>query len=261
MRRPAHPPAGVNTLGLLTAAVLVGLWEGLVRLRVLDYQYLPAPSEIARGLGMLAVSGDLLPDVLHTLKVTLLGWAAASALGITLGVALGLSNRAWRYSMASMEVARAVPPITLVPLALLLFGFSLRMELVIVVFASVWPVLVNTIGGVRRVPAELLDVARMLRFTRVETTTKMVVPAAMPLIVVGLRLALSLALVLAIVAEMIGNPTGLGNGVVRSQQALQPDAMFAYVVTIGFLGVMLNTAFRHAVSVTLPAAVGQEDAR
>jgi ABC-type nitrate/sulfonate/bicarbonate transport system permease component len=129
------------------------------------------------------------------------------------------------------------------------------MELMIILFVSAWPVLVNTIDGVRGVRAELLDVARMLRMSRVTRITKMVLPAAMPSIVVGLRLALSLSLVLAVVAEMIGNPEGLGNALVSAQQALQPEEMFAYVFAIGLLGVGLNAALGY-VSARLVPSVG-----
>ena len=234
----------LDVVGLLTAAALVGAWELLVRSGAVELQYLPSPVAIAGGMRAAAASGDLAQDTLHTLGVAVLGWSAAAVLGVAGGVALGLSERAWRWSMASIEVIRAVPPITLVPLALLLFGFSRRMELIIVVFAGVWPVLINTVAGVRAVPVELHDVARTLRFSRRRTVARIVVPAAMPQVVVGLRLALSLALVLAIVAEMIGNPAGLGNALIRAQQALQPELMFAYVVVIGLLGVALNGAFR-----------------
>jgi ABC-type nitrate/sulfonate/bicarbonate transport system permease component len=155
--------------------------------------------------------------------------------------------------MASIEVMRAIPPISLVPVALLVFGFSRKMELVLIVYVGAWTVLVNAIDGVRSVRAELLDVGRMLHLSRLATIRKLVLPAAMASIVVGLRLALSLALVLAVVAEMLGNPAGLGNALVRAQQALQPEQMFAYVITIGLLGIALNAALRYASIRAFPA--------
>jgi ABC-type nitrate/sulfonate/bicarbonate transport system permease component len=246
-----------NPLGILTMGVLVGLWEVVIRSGALEFQFLPAPSAIAGGVKDLLSSGDLAGNVTHTVRVTLIGWLLASALGIGLGLLLGLSDTAWRWSMASIEVLRAIPPVSLVPVALLVFGFSVRMELMIILFVSAWPVLVNTIDGVRGVRTELLDVARMLRMSTVRRITKMVLPAAMPSIVVGLRLALSLSLVLAVVAEMIGNPKGLGNALVSAQQALQPAEMFAYVLAIGLLGVGLNAALGYLSARLVPSvAVG-----
>ena len=234
----------VNVAGLGTLLLLVAAWEAVVRSGVLEFQYLPAPSAVAGKMGALLASGDLIAATLHTLRVTLLGWLVAGAVGVSLGLLLGLSNTAWRYSMASFEVMRAIPPVTLVPVALLVFGFSVRMELAIIFFVSAWPVLVNTIDGVRNVRPELVDTGRVLRLSRAARIGKVTVPAALPSIVVGLRLALSLSLVLAVVSEMIGNPSGLGNAVVRASQALQPEQMFAYVFTIGLLGVALNAAFQ-----------------
>jgi ABC-type nitrate/sulfonate/bicarbonate transport system permease component len=234
-------------------AAFLAVWQVLVDTKALDYDYLPAPSAIASAGWSLLWSGELLTNLFHTLRVTLLGWAAACPLGITLGIWLGLWNTAWRYSMSSIEVLRAVPPVSLVPVALLLFGFSIKMELTIIVYASAWPVLVNTIDGVRSVPEDLLDVARMLRMSRSTTIRKIIVPSGMPSIVVGMRLTLSMSLVLAVVAEMIGNPSGLGNALVSAQQALQPADMFAYVLTIAFLGVALNAAFRYVSARTMPS--------
>jgi len=250
----------VNVPGLATMGALVAVWEGLVRSGAVDFEFLPAPSGIADALWTIASSGELLPEVVHTLRAAVVGWALAGLLGIALGLWLGLSDTAWRYSMASIEVLRAIPPISLVPVALLVFGFSLKMELTLIVYVGAWTVLVNTIDGVRGVRAELVDVARMLRMPKLTRIRKVIVPAAMPSIMVGLRLALSLSLVLAIVAEMIGNPRGLGNALVRAQQALQPEQMFAYVVTIGMLGIALNAALRVASAWAFPGlAAGPRD--
>jgi ABC-type nitrate/sulfonate/bicarbonate transport system permease component len=250
----------INVSGLATMAALVGSWEGLVRSGSVDFEFLPAPSGIADALWSIVWSGEIFPELVHTLRAAVVGWALASLLGIALGVWLGLSDTAWRYSMASIEVLRAIPPISLVPVALLVFGFSLKMELTLIVYVGAWTVLVNTIDGVRGVRPELLDVTRMLRMSRLTTIRKVILPSAMPSVVVGLRLALSLSLVLAVVAEMIGNPSGLGNALVRAQQALQPEQMFAYVVTIGVLGIALNAALRLASARAFPAlAAGPRD--
>ncbi|MGH2368285.1 MAG: ABC transporter permease [Chloroflexota bacterium] len=260
MARRASGTRRVNVLGLATMAVLVGLWELFVRWGAVDFEFLSAPSGIAEAFGSLISSGDLFGPVVHTLRSALVGWGIAAVVGILLGVWLGLSDMAWRGSMASVEIIRAIPPISLVPVSLLVFGFSLRMELVVIVYAGAWTVLVNTIDGVRNLRPELLDVGRMLRMSKPTTIRKLILPSAMPSIIVGLRLAMSLSLVLAVVAEMIGNPRGLGNAVIRAQQALQPEQMFAYVVTIGVLGVLLNTGLRYVSARAFPAlAAGRGD--
>ena len=226
--------AGINWPGT-AVFVFVGIaWEAAVRSGLLEYEYLPAPSAIGLGFGELAGQGILAPDIAHTL------WTAAIVLGISLGFLLGLSPTARRYSLASIEVLRPMPGVAFAPVGLLLFGFSLKTEMVVTILPVLWPVLVNTIGGVTGVHQRLYDVGRTFRLSRKDTILRIILPAAMPPIVVGARISLGLALVLAVVAEMVGNPDGLGYGIVREQQALRPDLMFAYIVTVGFIGIALN---------------------
>jgi sulfonate transport system permease protein len=110
------------------------------------------------------------------------------------------------------------------------------------VYIAQWLILVNTVDGIRGVNPQLLEVARMLRMSWLERTRKIVLPAAMPVILVGLRLGLTVSLVMAVVSEMICNPAGLGYQLVFEQRALQTDRMFAYLTVIGALGVLLNAA-------------------
>jgi ABC-type nitrate/sulfonate/bicarbonate transport system permease component len=194
------------------------------------------------GLAELAKGGILVPDIAHTLISVAIGWAVAIAVGTSLGFLLGLSPTARRYSLASIEILRPMPGVAFAPVGLLLFGFSLETEMVVTILPVLWPVLVNTMGGVTSVHPRLHDVGRTFRLSRKETILRIILPAAMPAIVVGARISLGLALVLAIVAEMVGNPEGLGYGIVREQQALRPDLMFAYIVTVGLIGIALNAA-------------------
>jgi sulfonate transport system permease protein len=140
--------------------------------------------------------------------------------------------------------------------ALLLFGFSLQTEFVVIVLPALWPVLVNTMGGVASVHPRLFEVGATFRLARGRIVTRILIPAALPSILVGLRLSLTLALVLAIVAEMVGNPTGLGYAVVRDQQALRPELMFANVFVVGVLGIVLNQALVRIAARRFPATSG-----
>jgi ABC-type nitrate/sulfonate/bicarbonate transport system permease component len=109
-------------------------------------------------------------------------------------------------------------------------------------------------GGVAGVHARLYDVSRTFRLSRKDTILSVVLPAAMPSIVVGARISLGLALVLAVVAEMVGNPEGLGYGIVREQQALRPDLMFAYIFTVGVIGIALNAGMVRLAEVLFPSS-------
>lgn len=233
----------LNVLGLVTAAALIAIWQALVSGGILVYAYLPSPSRVWGGAYAIASSGELWPNLVHTVATTLVGWVGAIVIGLVLGLFLGLSDRVWRWSMSTVEVLRAFPAIAFVPVAVLVFGFSALMELVIIIYVAQWPILINTIDGIRGVHPALIDVATTLRISRADRIRKFILPAALPLIVVGLRLSLTLSLVMAVVAEMVGNPVGLGYQLVYQQQALRPDRMFAYVLIIGIIGALLNMIF------------------
>ncbi|HEY7973440.1 MAG TPA: ABC transporter permease subunit [Xanthobacteraceae bacterium] len=232
----------LNLPGLATIAVVLAVWEAAARCGFLPFDYLPMPSEIFLAWGDLIASGEMFVQTLHTVESIIIGWTIAVAIGIGLGLALGLSPQMRRWSLASFEILRPLPAIAFLPLALLLFNFSLTTELVLMVYASIWPVLVNTMGGVMAVTPRLYDVGRTLRLSRTRTLVSIIIPAAAPAIVTGCRLSMGLALVMAIIAEMIGNPHGLGYAVISELQAMQPRRMFAYVLFIGLLSTSLNAA-------------------
>ena len=158
----------VNWLGLTTIALGFALWEVLLRAGFAQYQNLPAPSAIADGLVEITTSGQLLADTLHTLRAVLVGWAAALVLGVVMGLLLGASSTLRRYSLASIEILRPMPGIAFAPVALLLFGFSLQMELMVIILPALWPVLINTMGAVLGVHARLFEVGRTFRLSRGE---------------------------------------------------------------------------------------------
>lgn len=231
-----------NLSGAFTILLVLVLWELAIRTGLVTFAYLPAPSAILlASLGLLR-SGELATQTLHTVGAVLLGWIIACTLGLALGLIFGNSGLARRYFEATIELLRPLPGIAFLPVALLIFNFSLTTEIVVMVYASVWPVLINTMSGIMSVAARLHDVARTLRLSRLRTLTQLLIPAAAPSIVVGCRLSLGTALVMAIIAEMLGNPHGLGYAVVSELQAMQPERMFVYVLSIGFLGLALNAA-------------------
>jgi sulfonate transport system permease protein len=252
--RSSTPAWRPNIAGLATPAAGVLAWEAAIRAGLLDYQYLPAPSAIVRGAGELAASGELADATVQTLTAVVLGWAIAVAAGVSSGLLLGSSPAARRWSLATIEVLRPMPAIAFVPVALLLFGFSIETELIVIILPSLWPVLINTMGGMAAVHPRLADAGRTLQLSRTAMLCKVTLPAALPAILVGMRLSLTLALVLAVLAEMVGNPAGLGCAVVTQQQALRPDLMFACVAVIGLLGLALNALLAGIVAVSFPAA-------
>jgi NitT/TauT family transport system permease protein len=230
----------VNLLGAGTFALFLVLWELVVRLDLLGTEYLPAPTGVAVGLREIVVSGELRTALTHTLTAALAGWLLAAIVGVCAGMILGLLRPVWKYSMASVEALRALPIVAFVPVAVLLLGFSMRMEIAVSFVAALWPIVLNTFAGMRAVETRTVEVGYVLRLRRLAQIWKLRLPAATSYIVVGLRLGLTLSLILTLVSEMVGNPAGLGFALIQTGQALQPEQMFAYVLVIGICGILLN---------------------
>lgn len=233
----------MNISGILFLLALLALWQLAMSTGIFTSTFLPEPREIGESIGELTESGAMTSNLWHTVYVTLVGWGLAGLIGIVVGLLVGLSSEAWRYSMASLEFLRALPGIAFVPVAVLLLGFSVKMELIVVTYVSIWPVLVNTVHGVRQVTALHKDIAKMMRMGWVERIRRFVIPTAAPYVAVGLQVSLALSLALALVAEMVGNPTGVGQALIVAQNTLHPEEMFAYVIVIGIVGVLLNWVF------------------
>ena len=233
----------VNLPGLGVVLLLIVLWQIYTRTLGAHFNSIASSSQILVAITNLAISGPLGQQLAHTTSVALIGWVIASTLGFVMGLAIGLWRPAWTYTMASIDVLRSIPSISFVSIAVLVFGFSSDTELVVVIYVSLWPLLMGTLGGIRAVPGGLVDVARSFRLSRTATVFKIVIPTALPSIIVGLRLSLTVSVALAVVAEMVGNPDGLGFGMVLAQQAIKPADAFAYLVVIGILGWGLNAVF------------------
>jgi sulfonate transport system permease protein len=245
----------IDPLGWGVVFLAILAWEALVRSGILHFDYLPPPSSVLRGFGDLLQSGALLGDVLHTLGVALLAAAIGIVGGGLLGAAIGLLPPVRALTNSSIDMLRSLPVIALIPVAILLWGPEFRTEVLVAAYAATWPVLVNTASGVQNVHPRLYDVAQTFQLSRAERLRKIVLPVATPSLLVGSRLAVVTALVVAIVAEMLANPQGVGWGIMRAQQGLRPERMWAYAITSGILGFVVNAVLVYAVQRALPGGV------
>lgn len=201
---------------------------------------LAPPSAIAAAFAEALGDGTLLTATRDTLASAFAGLALGGAIGLVLGVALGAAPAANRAFEAAIELTRPIPSVALIPIALVALGFGYRLEIAIVAYACVWPLLLLTRAAVAGVEPRLIEVARALRLGPVAQVGKIVVPAALPRIFVAFRLAAGIALIVAVTVEIAVNPIGLGAGVMTAGQALRPDLMLAYLVWIGLVGFALN---------------------
>ena len=245
---------GVNLSGLLVPLAAIAAWQLLKSTKLLPYEYLPLPIDVVAALVVLVKTGELAADLGHTLGVALLAAGITLTLGGILGLAIGLIPAVRRYTMTSIDFLRTIPAVALVPVAVLTLGPAVTTELILAVYAALWPIVLNTAGGVAAVHPRQYDVARILHFPSVTTVRKIVIPAAVPAWLVGARLAAVIGLLVAIVAEMIMYPRGLGGGLIESLNALAPARMWAYALVCGVVGFLLNAGLRRTVRLALPGS-------
>ena len=229
-------------LAAALALVLLGLWELLVRQWGLSALVLPAPSAIAASLWTGLATGYFWPHIWATLQALLLGLAAGSAIGLLAGMALAESELLERVLKPYVVVSQVVPKLALAPLFVLWFGFGMLPTVLITALICFFPLMENTLTGLRQVDAQRLQLFRMLGATRLQTLLRLKLPTGLPAILAGLRVAVVLALVGAVVAEFMGASRGLGAVVIAAQGMMDTTLMFAALVLIDAMGLLLYQA-------------------
>jgi NitT/TauT family transport system permease protein len=174
------------------------------------------------------------------------------ALGLVLGIAIGLSRWADAAVRVLIEFLRPVPSVALIPIAVLIFGIELKMQLLLIVFACLWPVLFNVRYGVQSVDPLLLDTGRVSGLSRAGVIRRVVLPAALPAAFTGIRISSSIALVLAVSSEMVSGSPGLGKLIVDADAAANVELSYAGVWVTGMLGLLLNLLLQIADRRLLP---------
>ncbi|MDO9133330.1 MAG: ABC transporter permease subunit [Hydrogenophaga sp.] len=226
---------------LVFPAVLLGSLELWARTTGQGSDAIAPPTAAVRAFGGALMDGSLLEATAFTLGSAALGLLIGALGGVLLGTLLGLSRRAAQLGYLSVEVARPIPSVALIPLAMLVFGFGLRMEVSVVAFACLWPMLVLTQAAVLQVEPRLLEVARALQLSRLQRFVWIVGPAIVPRLFVALRLGVAIALVVAVTVEIAANPHGMGYAMMIAQQSLDPALMLAWLAWIGVVGYAINT--------------------
>jgi ABC-type nitrate/sulfonate/bicarbonate transport system permease component len=233
-----------RTRGLVVPILLVVLWELGSRAGILPEDTMSRPS-LALAAGWEALrDGTLLVATVETFHAALVGLAIGSVIGICVGAPLGLSPVAEAVIGPTLDTIRPVPSLALLPLALLIYGFGARMEIMVVAFACTWPVLIVTVSAVRGIDRRLVEIARMLEMSRLRTLARIVLPAALARIGVGIRVAAGIALIVAVTTEIVLNPRGLGYAMMIASQSLRPDLMWAELFWVGLVGFGFDAILR-----------------
>jgi ABC-type nitrate/sulfonate/bicarbonate transport system permease component len=234
------PGAALPWIGVLGVLVILEL---VVRVGLINGRYFPPMTDDIAALVRLLGDGDYWSSVLHTLQGWAIGLAIAIAIAVPVGLALGFSDVLFHAARPAIEFLRPVPSVALIPLAILVYGTGLQSKLFLVVFASTWPLLIQTIYGARDLDPVQLETARSFRIRRTDRLLRVTLMGAVPYIATGLRIASATALILAITAELIIGSEGLGRAINIARQGGAVDEMYALIATTGLLGWGLNSLF------------------
>jgi NitT/TauT family transport system permease protein len=222
----------------VTLLVALEIWA---RASGIQSDALAPPSAVAVALVQSFGDGSILVATRDTLASAMAGLLIGSGIGLAFGIALGIFRPFDRLMEVTIESLRPIPSIALLPIALIALGFGYRMEIVVVAFACVWPMLILSRAAVSSIEPRLMEVSRVLRLSAGDRVRKIIIPAALPRIFLAFRLAAGIALIVSVTVEIAINPIGLGAGIMIAQQALRPDLMLAYLLWIGLIGYALNT--------------------
>lgn len=215
-------------------------WEALARSPLGDPLYSPSLLQIGSALGELVTSGELWTHLRASAVRFAGGFAIAFVTAVPFGLVLGYSKRLERHLMPALDLLRSFPSITLVPVAIVWFGIGDLAKAFLVAYACFWPMLLNTVTGVRETSPVLLRAARVMEIRGSALFRKVVVPSAVPSILTGVRISLAVSVIVLIVSEMVAATSGIGFLILDAERNYLTGKMFAGVLVMGVIGALVN---------------------
>jgi NitT/TauT family transport system permease protein len=230
-------------LPLLTAAVLVALWW--LSVRWTGTKIFPSPPEVVKGLGVLFRQGRLWQYIVDSLFRVATGYGLAIAAGIPLGLLAGWNRPVAETLNPLIQILRPISPLAWMPLAVIWFGVSNLAPIFLIFLASFFPVVVSTMNGVRNVPPMYVQAGRNFGLSTPALLARVIFPAVLPRILVGLRIAFGVAWLVLVAAEMIAVDSGLGYLIIDARNAgKRYDLVVGGMLLIGVIGLALDTLIR-----------------
>lgn len=228
---------------LLGLPVILILWWWVATLGSTSF-FVPTPSVLVQTFIDTWFGERLLTDVLPSIMRLVIGVLAAIILGIGLGLAVGLNRTLRAVTEPVFEFFRALPPPVLIPVLMLLVGINDAMKIAVIITGCIWPVLLNTIEGVRSIDPVQNETSRSYGISGFNRIRYQILPSATPTIMAGVRQALSIGLILMVISEMFASSSGLGFTIVQFQRSFAVPEMWSGIVVLGLIGVILSFIFQ-----------------
>ncbi|MCC8017681.1 MAG: ABC transporter permease [Lachnospiraceae bacterium] len=236
-------PVDFLLVWIVPIAVLV-LWYVCSNRNLINQSVLPSPQKVWSTLAQMIVKGTLWKHIRVSLLRVVRGYLIGAASGFLLGVFAALFRPVGRIVESPGGVLRPIPAIALIPFFILWMGIGEQSKVAVIVFGSFWPVLLNTMQGIREADSGLLEVGRVLEKNRITTLFQIILPAALPSIFTGLRLGVSSAWTCVVAAEMIAASAGIGFLITYSREMAQPASLLIGIAVIGLLGYVFDMLLR-----------------
>jgi NitT/TauT family transport system permease protein len=249
MRGLVLPRSAVRLIGPFT---VLGTWELAARFGLVNTLLFPPPSKAFADLVVLVSSGYLSKALYASLFRVVCGFTLAVMVGVSLGVAMARIRLVYDFFDPLVELLRPISPLALFPLAILWFGIGDGSKIFVIALAAFFPVILNTFAGARSIDTNLIRTSRSLGATELEILTGVVLPASLPYIFTGVRLAWGISLIVIIAAEMVGATVGMGYMVLEAQQTFRTERVFAGIFVIGTVGFATDLGFRRLRQWLLP---------
>jgi sulfonate transport system permease protein len=247
--RPAVLAVGRSSLARLMLPWLVPAlgvlaWQAAADFGWLQTRFLPSPLSVARAAVRLGVSGELARHVGVSTRRAAIGFALGGSIGLALGLLNGLSATADRLLDTTLQMLRSVPHLALVPLVILWLGIGETAKVALVVLGVVFPLYLNTLHGLKSLDPRLVELGRVHGLSRAAMMRRIVLPGALPSILVGVRYGLGLMWLTLIVAETISADSGIGYLAMNAREFLQSDVVLLTILLYALLGKLADTATR-----------------
>lgn len=231
-------------LGAALPVTVLAVWQIAGSAGWVSPEFLPAPASIARALLDLTVSGGLAHHLGVSIWRALLGFLLGGAFGLVFGILTGLFRRAEYLLDPGFQVLRLVPHLAIAPLIILWFGFGETSKVAIILSGAFFPLYINTFTGIRGVDNRLYEVSKVLGFSPLKRLVRLVLPAALPGILLGLRLSMAVAWIGLVVAELIGSQSGVGFLINEAKQNSDTRIIFVGILIFAVVGKLIDSLFR-----------------
>jgi len=225
---------------VLPVVIVVAWWFGSANS---TSPFFPPLQSILETFAQTWLSERVVSDIVPSLYRMFAGFAIAVVVGVLLGAVLGRFRTVAYALNPLLQFCRSIPATALIPVAVVLFGIGDTPKIALIAFVSCFPILLNTIDGVRNIDPVLEDVSRSFRLTKMQRFTWVQLHAASPQVISGMRVALSLAFVIMVSAEMLGSTSGIGYVTLLAQQGFQAPLMWSGLILLGLLGLIINGIF------------------